>query len=306
VVKGTIRIGGYLPQLIVAAALWGSASASSKLAVAAVPPLVAAGIRFTVGAVVLLAVTRLFAPAKGGNWRAAAIAGVVGVFIYNAFYFWALTFAPSVDGSVIVPAMSAILTCAMTSYSVRSKPSRVRLCGLATGLAGGIAFVAGSSASAGDARLLGDVIFLGCAVIWTAYTLLGQRITVSSSPLQASAHSMAAGAVPLVLLAAPGARDVSWPVVPLFFWINMLYLVAGPTVAASLLYYQSIRRVGADTVALSMFMVPVFGAICSTLLLQESMSAIQAAGAVAMLAGAIAAATEGRFLGASVRREVRA
>ncbi|MCZ9347614.1 DMT family transporter, partial [Streptomyces sp. TRM76130] len=84
--------------------LWGSAFPSSKYAVGHVPHEVAALFRFGGGAIVLLLITFFRRPQQTPPLRAVAgacVAGLVGVFGYNALFFWGVTMAPASDGGVI-------------------------------------------------------------------------------------------------------------------------------------------------------------------------------------------------------------
>ncbi|MEU7256566.1 EamA family transporter [Streptomyces rimosus] len=96
--------------------LWGSAFSSSKSVVEHVPHSVAALLRFGGAALALLMVLALFGKRLGGQRRTppgaagrAALAGIVGVFAYNGF-FWGLSLAPSLDAGILVPVMSQPIT----------------------------------------------------------------------------------------------------------------------------------------------------------------------------------------------------
>ncbi|MGW7553823.1 EamA family transporter [Streptomyces rimosus] len=97
--------------------LWGSAFSSSKSVVEHVPHSVAALLRFGGAALALLVVLALFGKRFDGatgkvSPRAAgraALAGIVGVFAYNGFFFWGLSLAPSLDAGILIPVMSPVL-----------------------------------------------------------------------------------------------------------------------------------------------------------------------------------------------------
>ncbi|MFH8591218.1 EamA family transporter [Streptomyces rimosus] len=97
--------------------LWGSAFSSSKSVVEHVPHSVAALLRFGGAALALLMVLALFGKRFGDGQkktppRAAgrpALAGIVGVFAYNGFFFWGLALAPSLDAGILIPVMSPVL-----------------------------------------------------------------------------------------------------------------------------------------------------------------------------------------------------
>ncbi|MFE2448571.1 EamA family transporter [Streptomyces sp. NPDC059426] len=114
--------------LTVTMLLWGSAFSSSKSVVAQMPHTVAALLRFGGGAIALLAAVALFgrpaAPASARGGGRAALAGLLGVFAYNGFFFWGLSLAPSLDAGILIPVLSPVLTSAfLLSPAVTGPPA---------------------------------------------------------------------------------------------------------------------------------------------------------------------------------------
>ncbi|MFE9005908.1 DMT family transporter [Streptomyces sp. NPDC007875] len=280
--------------------LWGSAFSSSKSVVAQMPHTVAALLRFGGGAVALLAAVALFgrpaAPVSARGGGRAALAGLLGVFAYNGFFFWGLSLAPSLDAGILIPVLSPVLTSAFLLVTGRDRPSAARLAGLALGLAGAVLFFfgAGGSAHGGATRLSGDLLYLLSAVCWAAYTLIGPRVLAGVDPLRATTYATCAGAVLLGALAAPDLGDTHWSGLPAGLWLNVVFLAIGPAAVANLLYYRGVGAVGPASASLMMFMVPVINTGCAMLFLGESFGGLQALGALVLLSGAVLAVTRGR------------
>jgi drug/metabolite transporter (DMT)-like permease len=275
--------------LVLVMAFWGSAFASSKLAVHDVPHEVAAFVRFGLAAVLLLAIhpvlTRGVAgPAPRELGRVAGL-GMLGIFGYNVAFFYALTLAPSADGTVIVPATAPVITVAVTALLGRRRLSGLTVLGLAAAVTGAVVFFAGIPAG-GDNRLLGDLVFVAGAACWSAYTICGAPVLARLPAITVTTYATAAGALALGMLALPDLGAVNWSELDAGFWLNQAYLAALPTALAYVLYYRAVRQVGPATASSAMFLVPVFGLACSWLLLGESITAVQAAGSVLLLAGA--------------------
>ncbi|WP_307715599.1 DMT family transporter [Streptomyces sp. V4I23] len=288
--------------LTVTMVLWGSAFSSSKVVVEQLPHGVAAFLRFGGGALALLVAVRLFgrrgarvAPRDRGR---AALAGLLGVFAYNLSFFWGLSLAPSMDAGVIVPVMSPVLTTAFLLLTRRESASPARIAGLGLGVVGAVVFFVGAGTGGGGAtRLTGDLLFLLSAVCWASYTLAGPRVLAGIEPLRATTYATCAGAVALGLFSAPELGDVSWGELPAGTWLNVVFLAVGPTALANLLYYRGVGAVGPASASVMMFLVPVLGSSAAVVFLGESFGAVQAAGAVVLLAGAVLAVTQGRLPG---------
>jgi drug/metabolite transporter (DMT)-like permease len=268
-------------------ALWGSAFASSKLSVEAVPHEVAAALRFGIGAVILLVVHTL-TRAERLRPRAVGLAaglGMFGIFGYNLCFFLALSHAPSADGSVIVPVTAPVITVAVSALLGRRKLTARAALGLTVAVAGAVVFFVGIP-EGGSTRLAGDLVFLCAAACWACYTMLGAPVLAKLPAFGVTTWATTAGGAALALLAIPRFGEVTWSALGAGFWVNAGYLAVLPTALAYVLYYRVVRDAGPTTAASAMFLVPVFGLTCSWLLLGESITPWQGAGALLMLAGA--------------------
>lgn len=290
--------------LLATMALFGSAFASSKSVVGHMPHQVAAVLRFGGGAVILVLLLVFIGRKAGGSsltrsqiLRAAAV-GLIGVFAYNLFFFWGLSLAPSIDGSIIVPVLSPVITTGILLAMGREKASGARIGGLAVGVTGAVVFFVGAGGTgvdAGGSRLTGDLIYLLGALSWAVYSIASKKVLVGMDPLRATTFGTLAGAFALLLFAVPALPDVEWSALSSATWLNVVYLAVGPTAMAYLFYYRGLRVVSPSTATVIMFSVPVFGVTCAVVFLGESFGGLQLAGAVIMLAGALLAVTQGRF-----------
>jgi drug/metabolite transporter (DMT)-like permease len=296
------RVIGPYSLLTLTMVFWGSAFATSQIAVNHVQHQVAALGRFSIGAVALLLTVAL----SRGGWRRtlsmgdrtrASFAGVIGVFGYNALFFWGLTYAPAVDGALIVPVLSPIFTTAFLMVTGRERTSKARLLGFGFAMAGAAEFVVAVSTTthAGSGRPIGDAIFLAGAAVWATYTIVSKKVIAGIDPLTATAYATTAGSALLAVMAAPSFGEVHWSALPLAFWIDMAYLGVLPTAVAYLFYYRGVRDVGPASSVTMMFLVPVFGSFCAFVLLGQRIGLNQAVGGLLMIIGALLAVTNGQL-----------
>jgi drug/metabolite transporter (DMT)-like permease len=289
-------------NLLITMAFFGSAFASSKQVVGEIPHQVAAVLRFGGGALVLVVAVLLVARGRftldrGTAIRAGAV-GLLGVFAYNVFFFWGLSLAPSLDGAVIVPVMSPVITIAFMVVTRRERASRTRVAGLVVAVLGAALFfisVGGAEGGLNSTRLAGDAIFVAGAVCWAAYTITSKSVLKGADPLQATTVGTAVGAFALAAVAAPAIPNVDWAAVSTTSWLNVAYLAIGPTALAYLLYYRGLRHVAPTTATIMMFAVPVFGTVCATAFLGESFTGVQVLASVITIGGALLAVTGGRL-----------
>jgi drug/metabolite transporter (DMT)-like permease len=284
----------FVLSLVVVMIFWGSAFASSKVAVGTVGHEVAAPLRFGLGALVLLLVLP-FARGPGpgrnpGDWLALTGLGLVGVFGYNLLFFLGLSLAPAADGSMIIPVLSPVITTVLGALLGNQRISAVQIAGLSTAVAGAVVFMAGAPLGpAGMTRLAGDAAFVGAAACWSTYTVLGRPMLHRLSPQRVTTYTTAIGSLGLVPVAVPSATQVSWSTLDTGFWLNVAYLAIFPTALAYVLYYRGVHQLGSTTAATMMFLVPIAGLACAIGLLGESINPAQIVGSILMLGGALVA-----------------
>lgn len=283
-------------SLLITMVMFGSAFASAKIVVGEMPATVAAALRFTGGGLVLAVMAMLFKDrARPVSYRAmllAALTGVIGVFGYNVFFFWALTLAPSLDGSIIIPVLSPLLTSGLMIGFCKESAAPSRIAGLLIGLLGAAVFLYGAgNIGLSNDRLLGDLLFLMAAACWAAYSIVSKKLLAKGTinALHATACATSAGALGLLLLAIPQWEAVAWEDVSRMAWLNVLFLIIGPTAIAYMLYFYGLRYVNASSATLMMLMVPACGAFFSIVLLGERLSLAQCIGVLILLIGVLTA-----------------
>ncbi len=297
-VRERAEVTPYL-SLLTTMALFGSAFTSSKVVVGELPHDVAAALRFGGGAAILL-VLLCFRPGSArSSWRdltRAGAAGLIGVFAYNFLFFRGLSLAPSLDGVVIVPVLSPVLTTLFFLVQGREPASATRITGLVLGVGGAVVFFAGIGGTGGlnGSRLAGDFAYLAAAACWAAYSIMSKKVLSDMEPLRATTFATGVGAVALALVALPSLPRTEWTTVSTGTWANVVFLAIGPTAVAYLCYYRGLRAVSPVTATITMFAVPVFGTVTSVLFLGESFTAIQVAGSLTTVAGALLAVTSER------------
>lgn len=286
--------------LFITMVFFGTAFTSSKVVVEHVPHDVAGVLRFGGGALILVVLLCVRPGSTAFSWREmcrAGLVGLIGVFAYNFFFFWGLSLAPAIDGSVIVPVLSPVFTTIAFLVTGREAASALRVAGLVIGVAGAVVFFAGIG-GAGDgltgSRLAGDLIYLLAAACWAAYSIASKKVLSGMEPLRAITYATGAGAVALAVVAVPSLSHMDWSGVPASAWANVVFLAIGPTAVAYLLYYRALRAVSPVTATLTMFTVPVFGTISSVVFLGESFTPVQLVGALITIAGAVCAVIPAR------------
>lgn len=238
--------------------LWAFLALFSRLA-AGIPPLQLTALGFAVGGGIGLAVVA----AKGRlallrQEPLAWVHGVGGLFGYHALYFLAFALAPAVEVNLINylwPLLIVLLSAPIRG--LRLGPAR--LAGVGLGVAG-CALIVGPGAAFPPEAVPGFVAALGCAVVWSVYSVTAGTPRLSRVPTEAVAgFCLATAALAAVLHAifettvAPSAGE----------WLAILGLGLGPVGAAFFLWDVGMKRGDPRLLGTLAYAVPV----ASTLLL---------------------------------------
>jgi drug/metabolite transporter (DMT)-like permease len=170
--------------------LW-SALALLTASAGKIPPFELAAMTFAIsgGLGLITAAARGRLSAFRQPWRVWLV-GVGGLFGYHALYFAALRRAPPAEASLIAylwPLLIVLFSALPPGEKLRAR----HVLGAALGFAGAAALFAGRSegalaAHALDAEVaLGDALALGCAFVWSSYSVLSRRL--KAAPTEAVA-----------------------------------------------------------------------------------------------------------------------
>jgi drug/metabolite transporter (DMT)-like permease len=279
------------PLLIVAvyvtvALCWSGSWTAGKLGVTAIPPFELSTIRFALAGLLMLAVARATGASLGlAKVPIVILAGLFGIFGYNALVFYGLTITPASDGALIVPTLNPVLTVLFASL-IGERITASKLIGLAIATVGAaIVIAAATGLTFTGERLVGDLLMLGGAACWSVYSILGTITTRHGSPLGVTAVACLAGAAMLFPLGflEHGYADVpSWP---LGAWLDIAYLVVFATTIGFVLFYWAVRRFGAGLASMASYLVPIFALIQAVTILGERPAPLEVVGGAIILVG---------------------
>jgi drug/metabolite transporter (DMT)-like permease len=241
-------------------------------------------VRFGLAGAVLMGAAQLrgrFRRMGRGAIVTGLLMGAVGYAAQAALYFAALT---RVDASqvALVFCVYPLLVMVGAVLTRRERPSVKRGVALLLALVG-VALVL-EGAAGGGFNPAGAALALGSAVVYTIYILIGDRVA-GDDPLAFAALVCCGGfATFMATSTVRGVPDLSvskqgW------LWLAMIALVS--TVAAILLFFAGLARVGPTVASLLSIIEPVVTVTGAALVFGESLSRQQALGG-ALVLGAVA------------------
>ncbi|TVQ35706.1 MAG: DMT family transporter [Geminicoccaceae bacterium] len=264
--------------------MWSSAFTSAKIALLYAPPLSLLTVRFLLSGVIALVVARFLAqpwPRQLVHWRRIVILGVCQNSLYLGLFFVAMTTVPAGLAAIIASAMP-LLVAAAGALFLQQRLASVALVGLVLGFGGVVLIV--QDRLGGDLDGLGLALCLvGVSALATA-TLIVRHAELGSGLWMVVGLQMLSGSLTLL----PFALWLEWgaPVTlttPLV--LAFLYTTFVPGLAATLVWFALIRRIGAAEASAYHFLNPAFGVAVAWLLLHEPLGPFDMAGVAVVAVG---------------------
>ncbi len=270
--------------------LWAGNFVVSKAAIASLPPVGFAALRFGLASLVLLAVLRWREGALGfpGRDLAAMVGlGILGFGIYQILWVTALQTVSAGDSSLLVastPVLTALLAVAIGSDVL----TPAKLGGALVAFAG-VALVVGADAGLDLRRSLGgDALTLVAAGCWAVYTAYGATVLRRHSPLWTTTWTVVFGTL---LLLPPGLVQLAtlpdpWPVVMLAV-PAILYSGLLSAGLPNVVVFHAVKLLGPTRVTAFQFLTPAIAVTIAAIFLHEPIRPGQVAGGAVILAGVL-------------------
>jgi drug/metabolite transporter (DMT)-like permease len=266
----------------VAAVLFGASVVAVRIAVADVPPLTLALLRFGQGSLVLLAWLALF---RRDQLRVArrdlpylATLGLIFFTIFPYTFNAGLVYVPASRGALLVATMP-LWTLVLARFAARDRPSARQIAGVLTSIAG-VAIVMLSRGPAGGS-MKGDALLLTTALCGAVYNLLAKRMLARYGGVTVTLYAMLFGSLfllPLTLL----ERAPSFPSRTIAM-VVFLGVFGGALGFA--LWTSALRRLSPTQVAVYINLNPMAATLLAATVLHEKLSATFVLGFLAVAAG---------------------
>lgn len=273
------------------AVLFGGSFVAIKTGLAAIPPLLFAGLRFDIAAVVLLgyiALTRdreTWVPRTRGDILGIGVAAALLIAANNALLFLGQG-STTTAAAAVMYGLNPILAPLFAWWLLRQRLSAVGMLGIVVALAGVAIIVQPSPASLAGGSALGQLLVLGAAAAVALGSVGLQYVEPRMDSVPLTAWAMAGGAV---LLHATSAA-VGEPVPPIgslapVILLSILAIAIPSTAVAYPIYFGLIGRVGPVRANLVAYTVPIIAAVMGWALLDEPISVWTAVGFLVVVVG---------------------
>lgn len=258
---------------IIACLLWASAFAVIKIGLQYTTPLRFAGLRFMLAGLMVLPLVGSYRTAFQyirNNFRLVLLIAFLQTFVQYTLFYSGLNLVPGALGAIIIGAGPLFIAFTAHFFMPNDKLTLPKLGIIFMGIAG-IALVSLSNVSGKETG--GNLIFIGIVLLFLTNINAGFTNVVIARdarhipPLVLSSSSLIIGGVLLFLVSLP-TEGFSFTIPPLTYYLSIIWL-SFLSAAAYSIWNFLLQRKGVKVSALNMwkFIIPVFGAILSWILI---------------------------------------
>ena len=247
------------------------------------PQMTAAIAEITPGGTTPLALFRTASRITGRDWVVLAVLGVIGHFVYQAFFVEGLARTNVANASLII-GVTPIAVSIGSALVGRDRLAPSHWAGIAVS-AIGMYLVVGRGAHVSGSSLAGDAMMLVCVLCWTVYTLAGQELLRRHSPLVVTGWSMAFGTLVYVPYSLEQVRGVDWSQLPALVWVAIVLSALLALNFSYVIWYAAVQRLGSARTSVYSNLVPVTALITAAIWLAEPVPAAKLLGAALIITG---------------------
>ena len=272
--------------LLLVYVLWGSTAPAMKIAVATIPPFAMVSIRFAIGGMLLWGWCRWRKRPlpTAGEWRGAALTGIVLLVLGNALFAWVVQYIPSGIGALFFAL--APLWMAMIGFAwYGERLARLGAFGLALGLAGMLYLY--SPTGRQDLPLVPALAGVISSLAWAFGSLLQRRLA-ASDVVQISALQMLVAACACAGIACFGGERISLAQFTPSALGALVYLILFGSVVGFSAFLWLMNNVPTTLASTYSYVNPVVSLAIGSLLLHERFDWHLATGSGLIVAGVAA------------------
>ncbi|WP_273520953.1 DMT family transporter [Rhodosalinus sediminis] len=268
------------------AVMWSSAFSAGRIISTAAPPLTALSIRFFIAGAIGVALARALGQSwrlTPAQWRATVVFGVCQNALYLGLYWVAFQTVEASLAAIIASTMPLLV--ALAGWLVLGE--RLAPLGVAGLLAGfaGVALIMGARVQGGADPFGVTLCVIGVLALAVA-TLTMRGVSSGGNFLMVVGLQMVVGAVvllPFALALEEVAVDWSWRL-----GLAYLYTILVPGLAATLVWFLLVHRIGAVKAATFHFLNPFLGVAIAAALLGERLGPLDLVGVTVIAFGILA------------------
>ena len=273
--------------------IWAASFIFIKLALADIPPVTLAFVRFAIATPILIAITSCTRSSREAMrlalrkefWQFSVL-GLCGVTFLYVFQFYSLRFISATEGSIIIN-LHAIFAMLLSAVLLNEPLTAQKTLGVFVAFFGVIVITVKdvTTASLNLIEPVGVLLMVAAAFCWAAYSIYGKKVLQRYTNQVATSCAFLLGTLYLIPFAVSEGRiealaNSSW-----LTWVSVVFLAIPSSVLAYILWNRLIREIDVTKVLVSLYVIPIPTAILSYMILGEAITYSLVFGAALVIIG---------------------
>ena len=235
------------------------------------------------------------------RWRLLLLIAFLGMWFCGGGVYLGLRWTTATNGTLIYTTSPVIILLMEAAFKGRRIGLREGLGALLAFLGVCVIVMRGDLAALTSLQFnIGDLMFVGAAIAWAAYSILYRSPALEGLSNAAMLGLMAlAGA--LLLLPAAGLESAAGAVLPTTTqaWMGIAGIVIFPSLLAFSTFQFGIRELGAPVASMFMYLMPPYGVLLAMVFLGEELALFHLVGIALVMGGVVLATFPSRKRAAS-------
>ena len=277
--------------LIATTVVWGGSFVAIKQALRYLNPVQLLFMRFVPAALAFAVLIcskerRVLAKLLRTEWRSLCLMGLFGVIVYHLALNTGEQLIPAGTASLIVAVNPAFIF-VLSALFLRERVTWMQVLGLCIAFLGLFIVIRFASGGQIDFHYLrGVLITLVAPFSWALYTVVSRPLAAQHSPLAVTGMGTIMGALPILCTARSSLFD-GLAVMPWDGWASIAFLSFVCTVGGVTVWVTALQHLEASRVGVFIYLVPLWGAVLSQLLLGEPLTLSLIVGALVVIGGVV-------------------
>lgn len=252
--------------------IWALNNNLSKFALKGFPPLLLAGFRTAVAAVLLVPVYFLLRQ-RPLHWRELPklmALGAVGVGV-NQFFFVVGINRTSVTHAAFILPLTPVITMLLSAALGQERVTAQKVLGMTIAFSGVLVLQLSKQPDTG-ATLLGDLLLFIGVLSFASYLVFGKRATALYDGITVTSMAYVASALILLPMTLWQASKFDFSTPPVYSWLSLGYMVLFSSIFGYLLYYYVLTHIEPSRASAFSYAQPVMSTTLAAILLGERVS----------------------------------
>lgn len=285
--------------LIATVLVWGVNFSVVKATLAHLPPLAFNSIRLAGASLCLLALARFTPgpPIAAGDSRRFVLLGLIGHTAYQLLFIHGID-STTASNSAILLGLTPVFVALTSSFLGDDRSGSGAWLGIAISVFG-VYLVMSDSLRVGGS-LAGDALTLAATFCWSLHTVLSRPLVSRYGPIRTGAYTLSAGTAFFLPFGLPALARLTPAAVPGSAWWGTFYSLFFALVAAYVMWYYAVQRIGPTQTAIYSNLTPVAALAVAYFALDEPVGMHQILGALVIFVGIYLVRRKGGEMGSSL------